>query len=140
MTAEQHRQQELRRQRRSPKLEFPAHCGEPEPLLMALRRGMHAIMGLSSHVLDHRLEGEQVSLMNRLQECVDAVNAQPPPLVLHLSEGARLLQEHFGAGSQYANNPHMQVQVRAICVAMTILERAGRRQYREEPAKAKKGR
>lgn len=147
MTPEQRaRERELATLRHSSKLESPICLGDGEPLLVALRHGVHALMGMSTMLLDHRLEGEQHSLMQDLQKVVDQATSQQP-ITLLLSDGARLLQEHYGAGSKFRTNPGLQRQIRAVCVAMTALEAAGRAQYHPEggshaqaPAKRKRNR
>lgn len=118
--------------RASRKLEYPAHLVNPEPTIVNLRRGVHALLGFGHQLLDSHIPGHDKSLMQEMIE-VCAEGLKEDPVVFRLCNGARLLQELFGPETSFKMQAQIQGQIRSLCVTMTALEVVATRRYRYQP-------
>ena len=90
--------------------------GSLEPFV---HHGIRQMLGLNSTGMRASPEGrellQQLLLLSKNEH-------------LHLSPGAALVQETFGAKSSFGALPTFQRLVRSTCVVMTLLERIGTKQ------------
>ena len=102
-------------------LTFPPDMLTPEPRMVNLRQGGAHILGQYYRLME--LSGARAAeLLGRMDE----IASKEP---FELSPGCRLLQELYGPGSEFENNPFLQAQLRNTLVFMSTVERVAAEYY-----------